>query len=395
MRRLLLFVLPLIGVMDSIQAQDKPPAISYGRVTMSGGREYEMLDLLGIQANELTATITDPVYGARLKIEVWEPGDKEPRWTGRFGIDATFKEKTAITYTFRLYFVPPKLKGTVPSETYPAWLTWEMRRGGAWAADNPTAWLGKARLALPDNYLAIEGYELSRAAGIYDVKAQKFDQPVPFFDHYVSKGGYGITMLATPEATRKANPDCVHIIAWLEPLLEKNDFYAPARPKTGDGNAKELNASSPLPLLPIGSPAPKWELSELGGKQFSSEALKGKISVVNFWATWCGHCLVEMPDFVALQEKFRGDGVQFIGLNVDRELSVPGLERFLKWHFVETPINYPVLLAPESTEKLFGGIDGLPTTYIIDAEGKVVFGCKGEFAKGDLERRLRTLLPNK
>ncbi len=102
-----------------------------------------------------------------------------------------------------------------------------------------------------------------------------------------------------------------------------------------------------------------------------------------------------MPAFVALQEKYRADGVQFIGLNVDRELSVPGLERFMKWHFIETPINYPILLAPESTEKLFGGIDGLPTTYIVDAEGKIVFGCKGEFSQGDLEKRLRALLAAK
>ena len=395
MRQLFVPLLPLLLFVGSMPAQHPSPAISYGRVTMSGGREYEMLDLLGIQANELTATLFEPVYGARLRLEVWEPGDTKPRWTGTFGSDVTFKEKTAISYTFRIYFAPPKLKGTVSSEAYPAYLTWEMRRGGAWAADNPTAWLGRNRLPLPDNYLGIEGYELSKSAGVYDVNVQKFDHPVPFFHYYVSKGGYGITMLATPEATRKANPDCVHIIGWLEPLLEKNDFFAPKPPKARDGNPPAASTASPLPLLETGSPAPKWELPEIGGKRFSSETLKGKISVVNFWATWCGHCIVEMPGFVALQDKFRADGVQFVGFNVDRDLSVPAVERFLKWHFVETPINYPMLLAPETTEKLFGGIDGLPTTYIIDAEGKIVYGCKGELSKDDLEKRLQALIPKK
>ena len=401
-----LLLLPGLLLLDTpVLAQDRPtqPSVSYGRTTLNSQnipKEEDWLDLFGVQANELSALVSEPVYGASLRIEVWEPGDKEkPRWSKRFCTGASFREKTPLNCTFKVYFAPPRLKNVINPKSYPAWLVWHVQRPGEWAEENPTGWVGKDQIALPENYLGIEGYELSQSAGLYEVGQQKFDRPLPFFHYYVSKGGYGIAIRPTFEETRQANPDCVHIIAWLEPILEPNDFFTrrSAKPAAAAAPATPLHpAETGLPLLAAGTIAPSWQMDRIGGGgKFSSEDLRGKISVLNFWATWCGHCIVEMPGFIDLQEKYRADGVQFVGFNTDRQLSVSGIERFLKWHFIEKPVNYPILLAPESVEKQFGGIDGLPTTYLVDETGKIVLGSKGEIPKAELEKQIKELLARK
>lgn len=369
--------------------QDGRPAVTYGRVTMSYSREYEWMDLLGIKANELTANIADPVFGARLRIEVWEPGDQEkPKWSATFGSVYTFKEKTPMNCTFRIYFVPPKLRDLIQQKAYPAWLTWQIHRPGDWTEDNPVGWVNQEQLTFPENYLAIEGYRLSVSPNLYEIHAHKFDRPLPFFHYSVANESF--SMKATPEETRKANPHAVHIIGWLEPLLEENDFHHPKI--SSRESTQQSSKTTEAPLLAPGVSAPKWELQNIDGGKLSSEDLRGKITVINFWASWCGHCLAEFPTFVDLQQKYGEQGVQFVTLNVDRQLSVPGLQRFVKWNFVEKPLNFPILLAPESVEKSFGNVDSLPTTYLVDAFGKIVYGCKGEIPRADLEKRLQELL---
>lgn len=393
MRRYFLALIGLLLLTPILSAQEKQPAVTYGRVTMSGERQYEWLDLLGIAANELTADVNDPVYSVRLRVDVWEPGDKEkPRWSGAFGSGITFKEKTPVRCTFRLYFMPPRLKNTVPDNCYPAYLSMETRRDGQWAGDNPTGWFNRERLAFPENYMGIEGATMSVSAHLYDVPPGAFDHPVPFFHYCVAHTGY--SMKETPEETRKANPHAVHIIGWLEPVLEehslanRNRSTSPPKPATNAPSQKQ-----PLALLPAGAAAPTWELERIGGgEKFSSAVLQGKVSIINFWTTWCGHCLVEMPAFIELQEKYGSQGLQFVGLNMDRELSKPGVERFVKWQFVGKPLNYPVLFASPAIEKLYGGIDALPTTYIVGRDGKIVDGWKGEISKADLEKRIGTYL---
>jgi thiol-disulfide isomerase/thioredoxin len=372
-------------------AQEISPSVMYGRVTMSYAREYEWMDLLGIAANEFTVAIQNPVYGARLRIDVWQPEDTtKPTWSETFGSKFTFKDKTAMSCTFRLYFVPPKLKDAVPADRYPAWLVGEFKRPGEYAEKNPTGWFSRDRLAFPDNYLGIEGYQLTPSAYIYDIKGARFDHPLPFFHYFVSRGGY--ESRDTPDEMRKANPGMVHIIGWLEPMLEQNDFYAPRPPQPA---APAAAPKIDLPLLAPGSIAPTWEMDQIGGGKLSSDALRGKISVINFWATWCGHCIVEMPEFVELQEKYRAAGVEFVGLNTDRGMSVAGVQRFLKWTFAEKPMNYPNLIATDPVVKQFGGVDAYPTTYIVDAEGKIAFGRKGELRKAELEKLLQEQLAKK
>lgn len=113
-------------------------------------------------------------------------------------------------------------------------------------------------------------------------------------------------------------------------------------------------------------PAPALALRDLDGRDVSIASLRGKVVIVNFWATWCGPCRAEVPDLVALQEKYK-DTLQVIGISED-ESGVDGVKRFAAEH----RINYPVVMTTPEIEKLFPGISALPTSFILDRESRVV-----------------------
>src|SRR5476649_2626692 len=93
--------------------------------------------------------------------------------------------------------------------------------------------------------------------------------------------------------------------------------------------------------------------------EISMASLRGKVVIVNFWATWCGPCRAEIPDLVALQEKYK-DTLQIIGISED-EGGVDGVKRFAAEH----RINYPVVMTTPALEKMFPGISALPTSFVI------------------------------
>ena len=113
-------------------------------------------------------------------------------------------------------------------------------------------------------------------------------------------------------------------------------------------------------------PAPAFTLRDLEGREVSPASLRGKVVIVNFWATWCGPCRAEIPDLVALQSKYK-DTLQIIGISED-EAGVEVVKRFAAEH----KINYPVAMMTPDVEKLFPGISALPTSYIIDRESRIV-----------------------
>ena len=112
--------------------------------------------------------------------------------------------------------------------------------------------------------------------------------------------------------------------------------------------------------------APAFTLKDLDGRDISAASLRGKVVIVNFWATWCGPCRAEIPDLVALQSKYK-DTLQIIGISED-EAGVEVVKRFAAEH----KINYPVAMATPDVEKLFPGISALPTSYIIDRDSRIV-----------------------
>jgi thiol-disulfide isomerase/thioredoxin len=132
-------------------------------------------------------------------------------------------------------------------------------------------------------------------------------------------------------------------------------------------------------------PAPDFKFTTLDGKPFTIAALQGKVVFLNFWATWCGPCRAEIPDLIALQDRYKGR-LQIIGLNVDDE------EADIQQYVEETGINYPVAMTSDDVRIQFGGIPALPTSFVLDTEGRVVQKHVGLWNPAVYETEIRALL---
>ncbi len=112
-------------------------------------------------------------------------------------------------------------------------------------------------------------------------------------------------------------------------------------------------------------PAPDFTLKDAEGKTLKLSDLHGKIVLLNFWATWCGPCALEIPWFVEFQQEFRNRGLEIVGVSMDEDGWTA-----VKPYISEHKINYHVLLGNDSVSQLYGGVDSLPTTFLIDRDGK-------------------------
>src|SRR5580765_6079368 len=116
-----------------------------------------------------------------------------------------------------------------------------------------------------------------------------------------------------------------------------------------------------------GKAAPDFELQSLEGKIVKLSDFRGKAVLLNFWATWCGPCKIEMPWFVELQKEYGPQGLQIVGVAMD-DASKEDIAKFVK----EMGVNYPILIGKEDVGNDYGGVNVLPTTYFIDRDGKIV-----------------------
>ena len=136
-----------------------------------------------------------------------------------------------------------------------------------------------------------------------------------------------------------------------------------------------------------GKPAPDFELSTLDGKKVKLSDLRGKAVLVNFWATWCGPCKIEMPWLADLQTKYASKGLVVLGISVD-EGSADKIASFSK----EMGVNYTVLRTTDEVSDAYGGIDGLPTNFYVGRDGIVVEQVAGMVSKDVMESEIQVAL---
>lgn len=131
--------------------------------------------------------------------------------------------------------------------------------------------------------------------------------------------------------------------------------------------ARKNTGSAPISGDLRGKVAPDFELKTLDGKDMKLSDFRGKAVLLNFWATYCGPCKIEMPWFVELQQQYGPQGFQIVGVAMD-DASTEDIAKFAK----DMGVNYPILLGKEAVGESYGGINVLPTTYFIDRDGKFV-----------------------
>lgn len=150
-----------------------------------------------------------------------------------------------------------------------------------------------------------------------------------------------------------------------------------------------LGANSQLPVIRFvrdPDPAPDFKVKDLDGKDVSLEPLKGKVVLLNFWATWCGPCRAEIPGLIELQSRYK-DRMQIIGMVVDDDD-----EQAVRDVVKAEAINYPVALTSPDVRMAYGGIAALPTVFVINTEGRVVQKHVGLFNPALYETEVRALL---
>jgi len=137
---------------------------------------------------------------------------------------------------------------------------------------------------------------------------------------------------------------------------------------------------------PVAPAAPQILLSDLTGNSFNTSSYQGKVVLVNFWAAWCTPCAAEIPQFVAMQEKYRQQGLQILGVSMDDADDV--LRKFYR----EYKMNYPVVAGDQKIADAYGGVLGLPTTFVIGRDGRVEDKIVGSTDFQKLEQEVAALL---
>jgi len=136
-----------------------------------------------------------------------------------------------------------------------------------------------------------------------------------------------------------------------------------------------------------GQPAPDFSLASLDGKTVKLSDFRGKAVLLNFWATWCEPCKIEMPWFVELQKKYGPQGLQVIGVAMD-DASPKEIGDFAQ----KLSVNYPVLIGKEAVGDQYGGIPYLPSTFYISRDGKVVERVFGLVSRSEIEGNIQKAL---
>jgi thiol-disulfide isomerase/thioredoxin len=157
-------------------------------------------------------------------------------------------------------------------------------------------------------------------------------------------------------------------------------------PAGPDGAPPMDTHGGPSPLLH--KPAPVFALTETDGKKVSLSDYKGRPVVVNFWATWCGPCKVEMPWFEEFRKKYAADGFEVLGVADDADAGKDAIAKSAG----KLGVTYPILLVDDATEKAYGEPEVLPMSFYVDKAGTIVAVTAGLGTKDELEAKVKEVI---
>lgn len=135
--------------------------------------------------------------------------------------------------------------------------------------------------------------------------------------------------------------------------------------------------------------APDFTLKDSNGASVKLSDYRGKVVLLNFWATWCGPCKIEIPWFMEFEQQYKNKGFAVLGVAMDDD----GWNS-VKPYIAEKKMNYRVVMGTDSVASAYGGIDSLPTTFVIDQEGRIAASHIGLINKDDYLKEIQSLLGN-
>ena len=169
------------------------------------------------------------------------------------------------------------------------------------------------------------------------------------------------------------------IIVFLGALLAINGCFCNGKPRTAS-----------VRTLAIGREAPDFSLPLTDGSVLKLSNYRGKIIILDFWATWCGPCKMEIPGFINIMDKYSDRGVVIIGVSLDANLTMEQLAAFGR----KMGINYQIGM-PEDNEAIsyqYGGIGSIPTTFTIDRQGRIRDKINGAMPQSYFENNIEIVL---
>jgi thiol-disulfide isomerase/thioredoxin len=167
-------------------------------------------------------------------------------------------------------------------------------------------------------------------------------------------------------------------LIWLAPGIDHFDESS----STADGSGDPDDAKATGKVAPM-----HYTLKDMNGADVNLASFKGKIVLINFWATWCGPCRAEIPSLVELQDQYRND-LTILGVSIDDPAEK------LKPYAAEFKMNYPVLVGNghQEMQDAFGPLFGIPVTVIVGRDGRIAKKHSGIATKEQFEREIKALL---